>query len=178
MVALLYSFMRVGAILGNWAMLGFLVFFIVLFSRLYIRRIVFTSSYFLVERYVWPLKKIEYSDVIDMGTSKIKTRSGEISFAAMSNAAELLSIFIGMLREGKFDVEQFENKALNEEQVLRKSFWSSLLISAVLNGLFLVYWFNHQSRFSLLGILIVLSLITTVVVWVVDWRYKRLMSNQ
>jgi hypothetical protein len=127
-MALLYSFLKVGAVWGNLVGLGFLVFFVVWFSRLYIRRIVFTSSHFLVERYVWPPKKINYSDVMDMGVSKVKTRSGEISFAAMSNVAELLSLFIGLMREGKIDIGQFENKAIREEQALRKSFWPSILI--------------------------------------------------
>jgi hypothetical protein len=177
-VALIYSFLRFGAILENIVGLIFLLSFIVWFSRLYIRRIVFTPSYFLVERYVSPAEKINYSDVIDMGRSKIKTRSGEISFAAMSNVVELHSLFIGLMREGKIDIDQFENKAISEEQVLQKSFWPSILISTVLSGIFLVYWLYHQSRFSLLGILIVLSLIAIVVSSVVHWLYKRRMNKQ
>src|SRR5919106_118561 len=88
-LVLLYSFLKVGSRLPNIVGAGFLLFFIIQFSRLYIRRIVFTSSYFLVEKYVWPSMKIDYSDVIDMGASKVKTRRGEISFAAMSNFREL-----------------------------------------------------------------------------------------
>ena len=177
-VALIYSFLRLGAILGNIVGLFLQLFFVVWFSRLYIRRIVFTSSYFLVERYISPKQKINYSDVIDMGRSKIKTRSGEISFAAMSNVAQLHSVFFELMREGKIDIDQFENKALGEELVLHKSFLPSLVISAVLSGIFLVYWFYHQSRFNLLGVLIVLSLIAVVVPSAVQWIYKKRMNDQ
>ena len=176
--ALIYSFLRLGAIPGNIVGLAFHLFFIVWFSRLYIRRIVFTSSSFLVERYVWPAQNINYSDVIDMGRSKIKTRSGKISFAAMSNVAQLHAVFFKLMREGKIDIDQFENKALDEEIVLDKSFWPSLVISVVLGGIFLVYWFYHQSRFGLLGILIVLSLIAVVVPPAVQWIYKKRMKDQ
>lgn len=65
-LALSYSFLRVGLSLPNLVRVGFLLFVILQFSRLYIRRIVFTSSYFLVDRYVWPSMKIDYSDVIDL----------------------------------------------------------------------------------------------------------------
>ena len=177
-VALIYSFLRLGAILGNIVGLIFHLFFIVWFSRLYIRRIVFTSSSFMVERYVWPVQNINYSDVIDMGRSKIKTRSGKISFAAMSNVAQLHAVFFELMREGKIDIDQFENKAIDEEIVLDKSFWRSLVISVVLSGTFLVYWFYHQSRFSLLGILIVLSFVAVAVPSVVQWIYKKRMNDQ
>jgi hypothetical protein len=177
-MALLYSFLRLGPILGNKVGLVFLVSFIAWFSRLYIRRILFTASSFLVERYVWPSKEIDYSDVIDLGSSKVKTRKGEISFAAMSNIAELHSLFFELMRQGKIDINQFENKAIGEELVLQKSFWPSLVISAILSGIFLVYWFFHQWRFSLLDILIVLGLIVLVVSSVVHWIYKKRMSRQ
>jgi hypothetical protein len=177
-MALLFSFLRVGAILGNIVGLAFLVFFIVLSSRLYIRRIVFASFSFLVERYVWPPKRIDYSDIIDLGIAKVKTRRGEISFAAMSNLAELHSLFSELISQGKIDTDQFENKVIGEELVLQKSFWPSAIISAVLGGIFLVYWFYHQSQFSLLGILIVLSLITVVVSLGVDWIYKKRLKDR
>jgi hypothetical protein len=177
-LALLFSFLRLGAILGNIVGLGFLVFFIVLCSRLYIRRLLFTPSYFLVERYVWPSIKIDYTDVIDLGLSKIKTRKGEISFAAMSNVAELYSLFFELIQQGKINVDQFENKAIGEELILDKTFLPSLVISAVLSGIFLVYWFFHQSRFSLLGMMIVLGLIAVVVSLVVNWIYKKRMNGR
>ena len=84
-LALAYSILKLGPTVPNVFGIGFLLFFVTLFSRLYIRRIVFASSHFAVERYVWPSIKIDYSDVVDLGASKIKTQSGEISFAAMSN---------------------------------------------------------------------------------------------
>ena len=177
-VALIYSFLRLGAIPGNIVVLAFYLFFIAWFSRLYIRRIVFTSSYFLVESYLRPSQKFNYSDVIDMGSSKIKMRSGEVSFAAMSNVAQLHAVFFELMREGKIDIDQFENKALDEEIVLNKSFWPSVVISAILSGIFLVYWFYHQSHFNLLGILIVLSLIGMVVPSVIQWLYKKHMNDQ
>jgi hypothetical protein len=177
-IALLYSFLKLGAILGNIAGLAYLVFFFLRFSRLYIRRIIFTPSYFLVEKYVWPSKKINYSDVIDLGISKVKTRRGEISLVAMNNIAELRSLFIDLLRQGTIDIDQFENKAIGEDLVLDNSFWPSLVVTIVLSVIFLVYWFYQGSDLSLLDVLIILSLVAVVVTSAVQWIYKRRRRDQ
>lgn len=172
MAVLLFSFLNVGPSLVNFVGVGFLLLFILEFSRLYIRRIVFTSSYFLVEKYVWPSIKIDYSDVIDMGASKVKTRRGEVSFAAMSNFRELQSLFIELLRQGKIDINQFENKALNEEMALRKSFLPSIIISVVLGGTALLYWYYHHTDLALAGGWLVFALIIFAIVSIIYWIYK------
>jgi hypothetical protein len=151
-LVLLFSFLEGVLSWVNIIGVGALLSFIIFMSRQYIRHIVFTSSYFLVERYVWPSKKIDYSDVIDMGAYMVKTRKGEISFAAMSNVTELQSLFFELMRQGKIDIEQFENKALKEEWVRRKSFWPAMVVSLALWGIFLMYWLYHPSDFTLIGL--------------------------
>jgi hypothetical protein len=166
-LALGYSILKVGLTVSNIIGIGFLLSFMIFFSRLYFRRIIFSSSYFLVERYVWSSMKIDYSDVIDMGTTKVKTRRGAISFAAISNFAELQSLFLQLLRQGTIDIEQFENKALNEEVALHKSFLPTILAAAILGVSFLLYWLDHQSEFTLIGIWIVFGSLVLVIFWII-----------
>src|SRR5260221_3262166 len=77
LIVLLFSFLKFGITLSNIALLIVLIFFLAYFSPLYIRRIVFASSFFIVEKYFWPSKKIEYSDVVYVGPSKVKARKGD-----------------------------------------------------------------------------------------------------
>jgi hypothetical protein len=158
--------------------LATLLSFVLWFSRFYIRRIVFAPSYFLVEKYVGSSKKVDYSDVFDMGISKIKTKRGEINLAAMSNVTELHSLFFELMKQGKIDVDQSENRALIEDLVAEKSFTPALLISALLTIAFLVYAYYHQPRFNSLVTWLVLILIISVVSPVVHWIYKRRMNDQ
>jgi hypothetical protein len=155
----LLSFIKFGIDLTTILAFSFLILFVINFSELYIRRVIFTDSYFIVEKYVWPSKKIAYSDVIDFGFSKVKTRKGDVSFSAISNAAELYSLFSKLIQQGKIDENLFENKVIIEELALRKAILPTIVISMVLNGIFMFYWYYNQSRFSTLSFwLIVISI--------------------
>ena len=173
---LLFSFLKFGATLQNLGLLLFLVFFIVWFSRLYIRRIVFMPSYFLIQRYGWASMRITYLDVIDMGRSKIKTRKGEISFAGMSNVAQLHSLFFEKMRQGQIDIDQFENKALAEEFVLEKSFQPAFAISFALFVIFFFYCVYHRPRLSSLemwfGFTVIVLVIPFIIYCINKWRLK------
>jgi len=171
--ALIFSFLKVGASMNTLLGVMFLTLFIIRFSHMYIRRIVFMPSYFLVEWYVWPSKKVEYSDVIDLGFFRVKTRKGDVSFAAMSNLAQLQAIFSKLIQQGKIDSNQFEEEVVIEELALQKSFLPSMVISIILVGAFLFYWFYHQSRFSIIGVYLVLIVIGIMVTLGVHWIYKK-----
>lgn len=165
-IAILFSYIKLGMDLQTILVFSFLIFFIINFSHLYIRRVVFTDSYFIVEKYVWPSRKIAYSDVIDLGFSKVKTRRGDVSFAAMDNAAQLYSLFSELIQQGKIDRNLFENNVNAEELGLKKAILPSMIISAILNGIFLFYWYYNQSRFSTLGfwfVIILINIVGTVV---------------
>ncbi|MBL8078712.1 MAG: hypothetical protein JNM55_12165 [Anaerolineales bacterium] len=158
-VVSLLSFIKFGVDLTTILAFSFLILSVVNFSESYIRRVIFTDSYFIVEKYVWPSKKIAYSDVIDFGFSKVKTRKGDVSFAAMDNAAELHALFSEFIQEGIINRNLFENKAVVEELALKKSFLPAVVITQILNGAFLIYWFYNPSRFSILGFWLVILLI-------------------
>jgi hypothetical protein len=177
-IVLAFSFLKFGAILLNFAVLVGLIGFIIFFSRLYIRRIVFTPSYFLVEKYVWSPKKIGYSEVIDMGIWTIKTKKGDINLAAMTNVAQLHSMFIELMKEHKVDVDQSENQALREELVLDQSFWPTIIISAVLIILFFIYDYYSESRLHELFFFLIPIVIVLVVSFVVNWFYQRRIKDQ
>jgi hypothetical protein len=126
---LAFSYLKKGLTPTNifgWIFLGFFVVFILHFL---IRRIVFSESTFYIERYFWSSKKIGYTDVIDLGNTKIKTRRGEISFAGMSNAPELLAQFTRLIEQGKIEQNQIENKVVVQETIFRKSIIPALVVT-------------------------------------------------
>jgi hypothetical protein len=179
-IAILFSYIKLGMDLQTILAFSFLVFFIINFSHLYIRRIVFTDSYFIVEKYVWPSKKIAYSDVIDLGVSKVKTRRGDIIFV-MDNAAQLYSLFSELIQQGKIDRNLFENNVNAEELGLKKAIRPAMIISAILNGIFLFYWYYNQSRFSTLGfwfVIILISIVGTVVLFTIYEINKKRIKRQ
>ena len=176
-ITLLFSFLKFGISLSNILGLIFLVYFIVSFSPLYVYRIVFTPSSFIVERYIWPSKKIEYSDVVDVGISKVKTRNGNVSFAGMSNAAQLHSLFTELIEQGRIGKHQLENKISVEEMILHKTILPSIVAISVLAGALFIFWPYHNSWISDLGIVFSLIFIVYIVITVIYWINKRRSKN-
>jgi hypothetical protein len=180
-IVLLFSYIRFGIDLSTILGSLLLLFFTTNFSQLYIRRIIFTHSYFIVEKYVWPSRKIAYFDVIDLGFSKVKTRRGDISFASMSNAAQLHSLFSELIQQGRIDGNLFENKVIVEELALKKAILPTMAISIVLNGVFLFYWYYNQLRFSTLSfwlVIILIILVGTVTMLAIYWINKKRIKLQ
>ena len=131
-VVLVFSFIKFGFDFANIIGLIFLIGFVGWHSRDLIRYIVFSTSSFCVERYIGPSKTINYSEVIDLGRTKVKTQQGEISFAGMSNWDELLNRFKGLIEQGKIDTNQLENKVVVDETILHKTILPSIVIISVL----------------------------------------------
>jgi len=120
--------------------------------HLLIRRIVFSRSTFYVERYAWPSKRIKYTDVLDIGNMKIKTRNGDVVLAGMANAPELVGKFKLLIEQNRIDQYQIENKTLQEEAVVRKSLIPALVVSFALWGLVLYFLPYHHPLFKNYGI--------------------------
>jgi hypothetical protein len=171
--ALVFSYLKKGltptSIFG-WIFLGFFVVFVLHFL---IRRITFSQSIFCVERYFWPSKTIGYTDVIDLGKTKIKTRKGEISFAGMSNAPELLAQFTKLIEQGKIKQNQIENKVVLQETIFRKSIIPALVVTFMSWVVVIYFWPFHDSRFSTFGLGLSLVVIFLLVILTTQWIIKK-----
>ncbi len=172
-IALLLSFLKFGVSFSNVFETAFLILFILYFSRNYIRRIEFKSSCFVVEKYVWPSKKIDYSDVTDLGMFKVKTRKGDVSFGSMSNAKQLHLLFSELIKQGKINKSQIENKVVIQEINFRKSIIPTIVISSILWGVVLYFWPYGTSRFSGIGIWFSLFIIFVLVMLVINLVIKK-----
>lgn len=173
----LFSFLKFGITLSNIALLIVLIFFIAYFSPLYIRRIVFASSFFIVEKYLWPSKKIEYSDVVYVGPSKVKTRKDDVSFAGMSNPDELHSLFIELIEQGEINHNQLEKKIIVEETIDTKSVLPTLIISLPFCILLFYFWPFNDYWFSSVGFGVSSGLIIFIVGSIVKWIMKKMLKN-
>lgn len=157
-----------------------LVPFVVWVLHLLIRRIVFSQSTFYIEKYTWPSKRIKYSDVIDLGNTRIKTRNGDVILAGMSNAPELIEQFRELIEQGKINKGQIENKLVQEEATFRKSIIPALFVSFILWALVLYFWPYHHLIFNdggiwqfLFGVLFLLVVIFLVVLLITQWLFKK-----
>lgn len=120
----------------------------------FVKRIVFDTHSFSIEKYLWPTKTIEYTDVIDIGTTLIKTRNGNVSIQLMSNADELRTIFSELIQQGKISHYQLENKVAAQEILGQKALLPAAIISFVLWVVTSFIWPYEKSLFRDLSFLV------------------------
>ena len=120
----------------------------------FVKRIVFDTHSFSIEKYLWPTKTIEYTDVLDIGTTLIKTRNGNVSIQLMSNADELRTIFSELIQQGKISHYQLENKVATQEILSQKALLPAAIISFVLWGVTSFIWPYEKLLFRYLSFLV------------------------
>ncbi|NSW52775.1 MAG: hypothetical protein HPY85_09745 [Anaerolineae bacterium] len=113
------------------AVLGFVPLMAILFFH--IKKIVFNENSFSVQKFIGPVKVINYVDVVDIGLNTIKTKKGNILLRDMKNRKELRKIFKKFLEQGTIDREQIEGKLENQEINSIKAYIPALIISSVLS---------------------------------------------
>jgi hypothetical protein len=120
-----------------------------------VKRIVFGSQSFSIEKYFWPTKTIDYTEVTDVGPALIKTRKGGFSFRSMNNAEELHNILTGLIERGKINRYQIENEAVNLENIGKKALLPAGIVSFVLWAVIFIVWPYKESLFRDLSILLI-----------------------
>ncbi len=112
-----------------------------------IKRIVFSAKAFTVEKFLLPSKTIEYTEVVDIGITVIKTKNGNLAILPMLNSVELRNILSGLIEQGKINSYQIENKLVSQEVNSRKATILSGIISIVLWVVPSVIWPYKDSLF-------------------------------
>lgn len=136
-----------------------------------VKRIVFDANAFSIEKYIWPTNTIAYADVIDIGLTVIKTRSGRIGIGAMVNADELHNIFGELIEQGKINRYQIENKIVVEENISRKALLPAVITSSVLWVVIMPFiWPYEESFFRGLSFFAFFIPIYIVVYWFLKSR--------
>lgn len=131
-----------------------------------VKRIVFDANGFSIEKYIWPTKTIAYADVIDIGLTVIKTRSGRIGIGAMINADELHNVFGELIEQGKISRYQVENKIVAEENISRKALLPAVITSSVLWMVIMPFiWPYDESLFRSLSFLAFFTPVYIIVYW-------------
>jgi hypothetical protein len=105
-----------------------------------IRRIVFATGSFSIEKFLWPTKIIDYSDILDIGLTIIKTRKGNLSIYGMTNSDELSSILTELIELGKINPYQIENQLTSQETLSRIALIPSGIVAFVLWYVALTFW--------------------------------------
>ena len=138
----------------NIFMAGFFGLILVLMPYAFVKRIVFNTHSFSIEKYLWPAKTIEYTDVVDIGTTLIKTRNGSFAIQSMMNADELRNILTGLIEQGRISRYQIENKVVAQEVISRKALLPAGIISFILWAVTLFVWPYEDSLFRDLSLLV------------------------
>lgn len=165
--ASLFSFWRLGLDLSTLSAVFFLFCFCFWWMHDLVRYIVFTASALHITWYFLPPKTINYIDIIDVGFSKIRTKTGYIKLAGMSNAMELLNQVSDLIKQGVLDQNQIEMKLMLEEAIDQKSTLPALIISFPLWGMLFYFWPYHHNWFSSIGIGVSCGIIFFIVISIV-----------
>ena len=134
---------------------GFFGFMVLLMPFVFIRRIIFENQSFTIEKYLLPAKTIDYSDVVDIGNTIIKTRYGNISTQAMENSEELNNLMKKLVSEGRINSYQIENKLVGQEVLSRKAVMPASIISVIIWIASLFFFPYEKSMFRDLSFLLV-----------------------
>jgi hypothetical protein len=133
---------------------AFITLFIAVLPYVFMKRIVFKANAFTVEKFLWPTKTIEYTEVVDIGTARIKTKNGNLSLQAMMNSDELRNILTGLIKQGKISSYQIENKLVSQEKMSRKARTLAIIFSTVLWVVTTLIWPYRDSLFRDLILLV------------------------
>ncbi len=120
----------------------------------FIKRIRFESHSFTIEKYTLPPKTIDYSEIIDIGNTVIRTKQGSIAIRGMENREELTGLLKKLMSEGKISAYQIENKLVGQEELNRKAVLPSGIIAGILWFASLLFFPYEKSLFRDLSILL------------------------
>jgi hypothetical protein len=140
---------------------------------LFIRRITFMTDSFSIEKYLWPTKTIEYTDIVGIGLTMIRTRREIIGIQAMANSDELRNIFNRIMEQRKISQYQIENKTIHQIANSRIAYIAAIVIASIPWLIITFYVWPHGEN-SLLGYLILFI----PEFFVVDWFLKNRADNQ
>ncbi len=98
---------------------------------IFIRRITFMTDSFSIEKYLGPTKTIEYTDIVDIGLTIIKTRRGSIAIQSMANSDELRNLFNRLMEQRKISQYQIENKPIHQIANRRIAFIAAIVIASI-----------------------------------------------
>jgi len=119
---------------GFWVLI--LVAFLGLLSVYYpytiATRIIFSEYTFTIEKILYPAKTYLYTDVVDVGKTVIMARKGNFPLTIMGIHGELYGIFISLIKKGKINQEQLENKIRINESAKAFSMLPAMIISFIL----------------------------------------------
>ena len=134
---------------------AFITLIIAVSPYVFMKRIVFKANAFTVEKFLWPTKTIEYTDVVDIGTTIIKTKNGNLAISrSILNSNELRNILTGLIEQGKISSYQIENKLVSQEKMSRKARTLAIIISTVLWVVTTLIWPYRDSLFRDLILLV------------------------
>ena len=133
---------------------GFFGLMLALMPYTFVKRIVFNTHSFSIEKYLWPTKTIEYTDVVDIGATVIKTRNGNLAIQSMTNADELRNILTGLIEQGRISPYQIENKVVGQEIISKKALIPAAIISFTLWVITSFIWPYEESFFRDLSIIL------------------------
>ena len=134
---------------------GFFGLIILLMPFVLIKRIRFESHSFTIEKYSLPPKTIDYSNVIDIGETGVKTKQGSIVISGMENSEELTSLLKKLISEGKINSHQIENKLVGQEVLSRKAVMPASIISIIIWIVSLFFFPYEKSMFRDLSFLLI-----------------------
>jgi hypothetical protein len=109
-----------------------------------IRQFRFDANEIVIERHLYPSQTISYAEVVDFGTTTVKTRKSNIPVGAFANAGQLGAIFKNLLEQGVISSHQIEGKLIPEER--RSAAAMAIAVLAAFVSYLLASWLGIWPR--------------------------------
>jgi hypothetical protein len=110
-----------------------------------------------------PSRTIDYSDIIDIGFTLIRTKKGNIAIGYINNSEELIVKLNNLIIEGKINKDQIENKLVIEELSVLKAFLPASILSLILWFVIITIWPFEDSLLRDLSFVLIFIPICVVV---------------
>ena len=153
--------------------IGFIIIglLILMIPYAYIKNIIFQADGFIIRKFILIEKHYPYSEITDIGYTRIKTRSGNLSLSGMQNGFELKSAFDEFVKAGRINKHQLEGQLVKDEEITRKAMTISLPIAIVLWSIAFIMFQPRESKSIMqMSLLIVFLLVYFIVHHVIKNR--------
>jgi hypothetical protein len=127
--------------------LGIMILIPLIILSAFIRSITFESQSFTVSKFLFLSKTYEYTEIVDFSKRMIKTERGTIALTWVKNNDEFYDKMTHLLNEGRINNQKIEHRLVPVENMARKAFFPSIVVTIIL-WLIITWKFHIQQSFA------------------------------
>lgn len=124
--------------------LGIMILIPLIILSAFIRSITFEAQSFTVNKFLFLSRTYEYTEIVDFSKRMIKTERGTVALTWIKNNDEFYDKMTHVLNDGRIDNQKIEHRLEAVENIARKAFIPSIVITIPL--WLIITWSFHIQR--------------------------------